>query len=99
MEMKNKVMNALKEVYDPELGINVIDLGLIYEIEVDEKNHVDVKMTLTTPGCPLHDSIVYGVKHCINSLAAVKTVEVQVVWEPAWTPEKMSRLASEQLKF
>ena len=97
MELKEKVIESLKEVYDPELGINVVDLGLIYKVEIDDKNNVYVEMTLTTPECPLHNSIVFGVKNRVDNIPEIATVEVKVVWEPAWSPEKISERAAKQL--
>ncbi|MCT2536649.1 iron-sulfur cluster assembly protein [Aquibacillus koreensis] len=90
MGLVEKVTEVLYEVIDPELGINIVDLGLIYKVDVKENNDVIVTMTLTTPGCPLHDSIVGGVESAIYFLDEVGKVDVQLVWKPAWTPEKMS---------
>ncbi|MDQ0976210.1 metal-sulfur cluster biosynthetic enzyme [Neobacillus niacini] len=90
MNLKDKVIEALKSVYDPELNINVVDLGLIYNIDVADNNDVEVTMTLTTPGCPLHDSITRGVRYSIEGIEETKKVEVTLVWEPAWSPEKMT---------
>lgn len=90
MNLVEKVRNELKSVYDPELNINVVDLGLIYNIEVTDKGDVKVTMTLTTPGCPLHSSIERGVRYSLEGLEEVRNVEVDLVWEPAWTPERMT---------
>ena len=90
MTLKDKVYDQLKRVMDPELNINVVDLGLIYDVEVPEEGAVHITMTLTTPGCPLHDSIVSGVKYSLLDLEGISTVDVNLVWEPAWTPEKMT---------
>jgi metal-sulfur cluster biosynthetic enzyme len=90
MILKEKVVEALKSVYDPELNINVVDLGLIYNVDVTNNNDVEVTMTLTTPGCPLHDSITRGVRYSIEGIEETKNVEVNLVWEPAWSPEKMT---------
>ncbi|WP_017754605.1 metal-sulfur cluster assembly factor [Calidifontibacillus oryziterrae] len=90
MNLKEKVLEELKAVIDPELGINVVDLGLIYEINIDEQNNVDITMTLTTPGCPLHDSITSGVKIALEAMDELNNVNVNLVWEPAWSPDKMS---------
>jgi metal-sulfur cluster biosynthetic enzyme len=90
MILKEKILEALKSVYDPELNINVVDLGLIYNIDVSEQSDVTITMTLTTPGCPLHDSITTGVRYCVQGLEETKNVEVNLVWEPAWSPEKMT---------
>lgn len=98
MELRDQVIETLKEVMDPELGINVWDLGLIYDIDIDAENNVKITMTLTTPGCPLHDSIVAGVKGSVEYTPGTRNVEVQVVWEPAWSPEKMSEEAMRTLR-
>jgi metal-sulfur cluster biosynthetic enzyme len=90
MNLVEKVRNELKSVYDPELNINVVDLGLIYNIEVTDEGDVKVTMTLTTPGCPLHSSIERGVRYSLEGLEEVRNVEVDIVWEPAWTPERMT---------
>jgi len=90
MNMKEAILSALKSVYDPELNINVVDLGLIYNIEVTESADVTITMTLTTPGCPLHDSITSGVRYCVEGMEETNKVDVNLVWEPAWSPEKMT---------
>ncbi|MEH7108596.1 MULTISPECIES: metal-sulfur cluster assembly factor [Bacillaceae] len=90
MNLKEQVLESLKSVYDPELSINVVDLGLIYHVEITEENDVTVTMTLTTPGCPLHNSITNGVRYCVEGIEEVRNVEVNLVWEPAWSPEKMT---------
>jgi metal-sulfur cluster biosynthetic enzyme len=90
MNLEEKILTALKSVYDPELNINVVDLGLIYNIEVTETADVTITMTLTTPGCPLHDSITSGVRYSVEGIQETKKVEVNLVWEPAWSPEKMT---------
>ncbi len=90
MNLREKVLAALKSVYDPELNINVLDLGLIYNVEITEENDVTIIMTLTTPGCPLHDSITTGVRYCVEGIEETRNVVVHLVWEPAWSPEKMT---------
>lgn len=90
MKLKEKVLEQLKTVYDPELNINVVDLGLIYQVEVTDDADVSITMTLTTPGCPLHDSITSGVRYSIQGMEETKNVEVILVWEPAWSPDKMT---------
>jgi metal-sulfur cluster biosynthetic enzyme len=84
----NRVLDALYEVYDPELGINVVDLGLVYDIQIEgERPRVTVTMTLTTPGCPLHDSLTSAVDEAVRSAGLdVESVAVELVWEPRWTP-------------
>lgn len=83
------VMNAIKNCYDPEIPVNIVDLGLIYDVKVDEGN-VDVKMTLTSRGCPSAAQLPESVKEEVLKLGNVKDVKVDVVWEPPWSPEKMS---------
>lgn len=95
--MNQRVLDALYEVIDPELGINIVDLGLVYGIDVDEENNVSVTMTLTTPGCPMHDSIETGVKHRLTQIEGVNDIQVNIVWEPRWEPTKMSDRAREML--
>ncbi|MGG5253849.1 metal-sulfur cluster assembly factor [Neobacillus sp. SM06] len=98
MELLEKIRDELKTVYDPELNINVIDLGLIYNIEISNDADVEITMTLTTPGCPLHDSIERGVRYRIEGLEEVRSVDVHLVWEPAWTPERMTPEGLKQLR-
>jgi metal-sulfur cluster biosynthetic enzyme len=80
---------ALRAVKDPELGLNVIDIGLIYEVEVSEEGAAHVKMTLTSPGCPSGAEIMEDVRQTLADLEGITAVEVELVWEPYWTPEKM----------
>ncbi len=98
MELLEKIKNELKNVYDPELNINVVDLGLIYNVEINNDADVEITMTLTTPGCPLHDSIERGVRYQIGGLEEVRSVNVHLVWEPAWTPERMTPEGLKQLR-
>jgi len=98
MSLKDKIYEKLQSVIDPELNINVVDLGLIYEVELTKQNDVYIKMTLTTPGCPLHDSITSGVKSAVASLKEVNRVDVELVWDPPWSPEKMSAEAMKKLQ-
>lgn len=98
MITKDQVQEYLKSVIDPELGVNIIDLGLVYDIEISENGEdILITMTLTTPGCPLHDSIVGGVKSVLKSVKGVQFVHVDLVWAPAWSPEKMNDAAKRQL--
>ena len=90
------IMKALKECYDPEIPVNVWDLGLIYDVAVDG-DKVHVKMTLTAPGCPMHSFISREVKEKLQSVSGVKEATVEVVWDPPWSPDKMSPEAKAQL--
>lgn len=83
------VRKALKQVKDPDLGLNIIDLGLVYDVEISDAGHVHVKMTLTSPGCPAGEEIIDDVRRTVTDLEGVTSVEVELVWEPYWTPEKM----------
>ncbi|MHA1593679.1 MAG: metal-sulfur cluster assembly factor [Candidatus Baldrarchaeia archaeon] len=97
MLTKEQVMDALKKVYDPELGVNIVDLGLIYEVNVKDKN-VYIKMTLTTPGCPLYMMFLREVERAIKELGA-ENVEIELVFDPPWTPERMSRELRKRFGF
>lgn len=93
-----KIREMLKEVIDPELGVNIVDLGLVYDIK-NEDGHVYVEMTLTTPGCPLHDTLTHAVKKCLSKDPSIASVDVNVVWNPPWNPHMMSENAKKQLGF
>lgn len=92
--IKNKILDALEEVIDPELGIDIINLGLVYEIYFDGKTgETQIDMTLTTMGCPLADLLTDQIYDVLREVEEVTKVEVRLVWAPAWTVEKMSRYA------
>jgi metal-sulfur cluster biosynthetic enzyme len=92
------VMEQLRKCYDPEIPIvSLVDLGLIYDVRVDENNNVDVDMTLTAQGCPAHQMISQDAETKIRQLSGVGDVRVHVVWEPAWTPERMTDNARKAL--
>ena len=91
----DKIVRVLKTIFDPEIPVNIVDLGLIYELEIEphpegEGNLVAIKMTLTAQGCGMGDSIAADARHKIERLPSVKTADVQIVWEPMWTPERIS---------
>ena len=92
-----QVRAALKECYDPEIPVNIVDLGLIYRIDVSPENEVLVTMTLTTPGCGMAQNIALQAKAKAMSVAGVKDAKVTVVWEPPWDPSKMSEEAKKKL--
>lgn len=83
------VRNTLRYVVDPELACNIVDLGLIYDIKIDA-GRISITMTLTTPGCPMHESIGLGVRNALLQLEGVEEVDVQLVWSPPWSPERMT---------
>jgi len=89
---KSEVIKKLKECYDPEIPINIIDLGLVYDLKIKEGD-VRIKMTLTAIGCPLAGLIVEDVKKKVKQIKGVKNVDVDIIWDPPWTPEKMSKKA------
>jgi metal-sulfur cluster biosynthetic enzyme len=83
------IRKAIRAVKDPELNLNIIDIGLVYEVDVDEAGSVHVQMTLTSPGCPAGAEIIADVKRVVGDMEGVQSVEVELVWDPYWTPEKM----------
>ena len=99
MLTKAAVMDKLKTIPDPELGISIVDLGLIYDISIDKQKKVSVKMTLTTMGCPLFSLIADPIKANVREIEEVKDVEVDLTFDPPWTPEKMSEEAKIKLGF
>jgi len=90
MVSEEDVLTALREVYDPEIGINIVDLGLIYETRIEDDS-VKIKMTLTVPGCPLAQMLVEQARRTVAAIPGVKNAEVELVWDPPWTPERMSK--------
>ena len=90
------ILETLRQVVDPEIDCNIVDLGLIYSTRI-EGPKVTVQMTLTTPGCPMHESIALGVKNALLNLAAVAVAEVEVVWDPPWNQAMMTEAAKLQL--
>ncbi len=89
-----QVREALKDVFDPELGYNIVDLGMVYAIKIDE-GVVKVTMTLTTPGCPASDMIEGGVRQRLAAIEGVTAVDIDLVWDPRWSPQSMSPAAKE----
>jgi FeS assembly SUF system protein len=97
--IKDKVIEKIKEIYDPEIPVNIYELGLIYRIEVDDKNKVNVDMTLTSPNCPVAESLPNEVKENIMNIEGVSDVNLNLVWEPPWDKEKMSEAAKLELNL
>ena len=98
-DLKQKIINEIKKVYDPEIPVNIYELGLIYKIEIDKKNNVNVDMTLTSPNCPVAESLPKMVKDNILSLDGVDDVNLKLVWDPPWTKDKMSAAAKLELNL
>lgn len=90
-ELKKKVIEELKKVYDPEIPIDVWNLGLIYDLKVDDEGYVKVRMTMTVPGCPMVYMILDQVKMALQAIEGIKKVDVELAWDPPWTPEKMTK--------
>ena len=94
---KDLIMEMLKDVYDPELGINIVDLGLVYDAIISEENDVQVVMTLTSMGCPLGPVIFDEVQRALGGLMGIGSVDVKIVWSPPWSPDMMSEDARDEL--
>ena len=98
-DIKSKVIDKIKTIYDPEIPVNIYELGLIYKIEVDQKNKVNVDMTLTSPNCPVAESLPNEVKESIKKVVGVSEVNLNLVWEPPWDQDKMSEAAKLELNL
>ena len=98
-DIKSKVIDKIKKIYDPEITVNIYELGLIYKIEVDETNKVNIDMTLTSPNCPVAESLPNQVKEDIMELEEVSDVNLKIVWEPPWDKDKMSEAAKLELNI
>ena len=96
-ELKEKIVSEIKKIYDPEIPVNIYELGLIYKIEIDDTNKVEVEMTLTSPNCPVAESLPKMVKDNILSVDGVSDVDLKLVWSPPWTKDKMSEAAKLEL--
>ena len=97
--IKDKIIEEVKKIYDPEIPVNIYELGLIYKIEVDENNKVNVDMTLTSPNCPVAESLPNEVKENIMKVDGVSEVNLNLVWEPPWDKDKMSEAAKLELNL
>ena len=98
-DIKNKVIEVIKKIYDPEIPVNIYDLGLIYKIEVENENKVNVDMTLTSPNCPVAESLPKEVKDNIMKIDGISDVNLNLVWEPPWDKDKMSEAAKLELNL
>lgn len=94
---KDQVYLQLKKCMDPEIPVNIVDLGLIYDIEIKKEKDVDIKMTMTTRGCPLHNTMVNDVKKYVSKINGVGNINVEIVWDPPWSIDKMDPKAREML--
>ena len=98
MNLKEKIINEIKKIYDPEIPVNIYELGLIYDIKIEDKN-VEVKMTLTSPNCPVAESLPKEVKDSILKIKDVKDVDLKLVWAPPWNQDMMSEAAKLELNL
>ena len=98
-DIKNKIIEEIKKIYDPEIPVNIYELGLIYNIDVDKDNKVKIDMTLTSPNCPVAESLPNEVKENIKKLDGVQEVDLKLVWEPPWDKDKMSEAAKLELNL
>ena len=97
--LDDRIVAALREIYDPEIPVNIYDLGLIYRIDSDDMGIVEIDMTLTAPGCPVAQTFPGVVEAAVQNVEGVATAEVDLVWEPPWTPDRMSEAAKLELGF
>ena len=98
-ELKDKIVEEIKKIYDPEIPANIYELGLIYKIDIKDANKVNIEMTLTTPNCPVAESLPKMVKDNILNIDGVDDVDLKLVWDPPWTKDKMSEAAKLELNL
>ena len=99
MELKEKVINEIKKIYDPELPVNIYELGLIYDIQVKNEKFAKIKMTLTPPNCPVAESLPKEVKEGAMQVEGIEEVDLELVWDPPWTKDMMSDAAKLELNL
>ena len=99
MSLKDKIINEIKKIYDPEIPVNIYELGLIYDVIVEKDNCVKIKMTLTTPNCPVAESLPKEVKDSVMEVPNVKKVDLDLVWDPPWDKSMMSEAAKLELNL
>jgi FeS assembly SUF system protein len=97
LQLEDAIINTLKNIYDPEIPVNIYDLGLIYEIDVDDENNVKVRMTLTTPNCPVADSLIAEVQHEVEAVQGVKSVNLKLTFDPPWDESNLTDEAKLEL--
>ena len=99
MKLKDKIINEVKKIYDPEITVNIYDLGLIYNIEIKNDNEAYIEMTLTSPNCPVAESLPKMVKENVSLIEGVNKVDLKLVWNPPWTKDMMSEEAKLELNL
>ena len=95
---KDRILDELHTVYDPEVGLNIVEMGLVYDVDVSDRDDVHVLMTLTTPGCPMHGSIAEGVERRLEALGGIGRVTVSLTFNPPWDPSRLSPEAIQKLQ-
>ena len=98
-DLKEDIIKEIKKIYDPEIPVNIYELGLIYNIDIDEKNKVNIDMTLTSPNCPVAESLPNSVKDNVLKVDGVTDVNLKLVWDPPWDKNKMSEAAKLELNL
>jgi len=98
-DLKKKVILEIKKIYDPEIPVNIYELGLIYNIDIDKKNKVNIDMTLTSPNCPVAESLPNSVKDSVLKVDGVSDVDLKLVWDPPWGKDRMSEAAKLELNL
>ena len=99
MELKDQIITEIKKIYDPEIPVNIYELGLIYDIKVENKNTAKVKMTLTSPNCPVAESLPKEVKDSVMQVEGIEKVDLDLVWDPPWNKDMMSEAAKLELNL
>ena len=99
MEKKEKIIQEIRKIYDPELPVNIYELGLIYDIQIKDEKFVAIKMTLTTPNCPVAESLPKEVKDGVMQVEGIEDVDLQLVWDPPWNKEMMSEAAKLEMNL
>ena len=99
MKIKEKVIEEIKKIYDPEIPVNIYDLGLIYDVKVENKNTAKVKMTLTSPNCPVAESLPKEVRDGIMQVEGIENVDLKLVWDPPWNQTMMTEAAKLELNL
>ena len=97
--LEKRIFDVLYTIFDPEIPVNIYELGLIYGVKIDEDDNVDIKMTLTSPNCPAAELLPPEIEEKVGAVEGVKKARIEVVWEPPWTPDRMSEAAKLELGF
>jgi len=97
MELKEKIISEIKKIYDPEIPVNIYELGLIYDIIIEKDNNVKIKMTLTSPNCPVAESLPNEVKNSVKEIKEIDKVDLELVWDPPWNKSMMTEAAKLEL--